>query len=75
MIDTASNTVAASVPVGSSVKIAVSPDGKHAYVTHDLNSLSVIDTASNKVVATVDVGKEPGGLALTPDGKYAYVVN
>jgi YVTN family beta-propeller protein len=62
--------------------VAVTPDGKHVYVTNSSttsSSVSVIDTASNTVVATVGVGI--GGIditawvAFTPDGKHAYVAN
>jgi YVTN family beta-propeller protein len=39
MIDTACNTVLATVPVGISPKrVAISPDGKHAYVTNYVGS-------------------------------------
>ena len=66
----------ATVTVGNApVAVAVTPDGKHAYVTNGTNgnSVSVIDTASNTVVATVPVGITPGAVAITPDGRYAYV--
>ena len=77
MIDTATNTVVATVAVGSGPSgVAVTPDGKHAYVTNaGFNTVSVIDTASNTVVATVPVGSFPVGVAVTPDGKHAYVTN
>ena len=70
MIDTASNMVVATVPVGSSpYGVAVTPDGKHAYVANiGSNNVSVIHTASNTVVATVPVGTGPVGVAVTPDG-------
>jgi YVTN family beta-propeller protein len=60
-IDTADNTVAATVPVGTfPAGVAVTPDGKHAYVPTTggvgPGSVSVIDTATNTVVATVGVG-------------------
>jgi YVTN family beta-propeller protein len=49
--------------------VAVTPDGKHAYVTNfNSNTVSVIDTASETVVATVAVGTAPFGVAVTPDG-------
>jgi len=66
VIDTATNTVVATVPVGLGFPngVAVTPDGKHAYVaigTPSLvpSSVSVIDTATNTVVATVPVGISP----------------
>ena len=77
MIDTATNTVVATVPVGTNpIGVAITPDGKHAYVTNfTSNNVSVIDTATNTVVATVPVGNNPVGVAVTPDGKHAYVAN
>ena len=77
MIDTATNTVVATVTVGTGpVGVAVTPDGKHAYVTNVVpNTVSVIDTATNTVVATIRWGLIPQGVAVTPDGKHAYVTN
>jgi YVTN family beta-propeller protein len=75
VIDTATNMVVATIPVGKFPGgVAVAPDGKHVYVTNNqANTVSVIDTASNTVVATVPVGASPKGLAVTPDGKHVYV--
>jgi YVTN family beta-propeller protein len=69
---------AATIPVGSlPYGVAVTPDGKHAYVTNEgSNNVSVIDTATNTVeAATIPVGSLPYGVAVTPDGKHAYVTN
>jgi YVTN family beta-propeller protein len=73
--DTATNTVVATVPVGNApLGVAVTPDGKHVYVTSDgFNNVSVIDTASNTVVATVTPVDEPFGVAIAADGKHAYL--
>jgi YVTN family beta-propeller protein len=79
VIDTATNTVAATITVGNGpVGVAVTPDGKHAYVTNaafSIGSVSVIDTAVNSVGDTIPVGTAPFGVAVTPDGKHAYVAN
>ena len=76
VIDTATNMVVATITVGSSPGIAVTPDRKHVYVTNpSSNSVSVIDTATNTVVKTITVGSNPFGVAITPDGKHAYVAN
>jgi YVTN family beta-propeller protein len=79
VIDTATNTVVATVPVGDfPTGAAVTPDGKHVYVVNFFsppNNVSVIDTATNTVVATVPVGNFPEGVAVAPDGKHAYVTN
>jgi YVTN family beta-propeller protein len=75
VINTATNTVAATIPVGTDPDgIAISPGGGTAYVSDSgSNSVDVIDTATNKVTATVPVGSKPGGIAITPDGGTAYV--
>ncbi len=77
VIDTASNTVTATVPVGNFPNgVAVTPDGAHVYVANVFdNAVSVIDTATNTVTATVKVGLIPWGVAVTPDGAHVYVAN
>ena len=77
MIDTASNTLIATVTVGGSPEgVAITPDSAFAYVTNSFSEdVSVIETASNTVIATVTVGIDPQDLAITPDGAFAYVVN
>ncbi|MEK8108201.1 hypothetical protein NKG94_30980 [Micromonospora sp. M12] len=66
MIDTATNTVIATVPVGFIPRGWRSPDGSRAYVTSQgPNTVSVIDTATNTVTATVPVGDSPIGVAIT----------
>ena len=56
--------------------MAITPDGKHAYVTNDGDgTVSVITTATGAVSAPITVGKSPVGVAITPDGKHAYVTN
>jgi YVTN family beta-propeller protein len=53
MIDTATNTVRGTIPLGASpLGVAVTPDGSMAYITNTGdNTVSVIDTAANTVVA------------------------
>ncbi|PYX60268.1 MAG: hypothetical protein DMG76_03360, partial [Acidobacteria bacterium] len=68
VIDTATNTVLATIPVGvGPIGVAITPDGARAYVTNDdSNTVSVIDTATNTLVATVPVGVRPVAVAITP---------
>jgi len=77
VINTATNNVTDTVPVGSFPKgITVSPDGKKVYVTNSWNdNVSVIDTAINAVTATVPVGRFPEGIAINPTGTKVYVTN
>ncbi len=65
------------IPVGDRPRgIAISPDGREAYVANaGDNTVSVIDTATKAVVATIAVGDEPQGIAFAPDGATAYVTN
>jgi YVTN family beta-propeller protein len=77
VIDTSTNTVVATVPVGATpLAVAVNPAGSRAYVANLVgNSVSVIDTTSNTVVATVAGVDFPQGIALNPAGTFAYVTN
>ena len=78
VISIATNTVVATVPVGSFPSgVAITPNGAFAYVSTGINfgSVSVIDTATNTVVATVPVGLTPRGIAIEPKGAFAYVAN
>src|ERR1700746_2045903 len=54
VIETATNTVVATIPVGIFPSgVAITPDGTRAYVANIFNSISVIDTATNAVVVTI----------------------
>ena len=77
VIDTATNTVVATVAVGTGpYGVAVNPAGTRAYVTNRLsNKYSVIDTFTKTVIATVAVGTNPIGVAVNPAGTRAYVAN
>src|SRR6516164_2662266 len=70
VIDTATNTVTATITVGTApFAVAVSPDGGTVYVANiDSDNVSAIATATNKVTATIPVGVNPFGVAVTPDG-------
>jgi len=71
VVDTATNTVVTTVPVGASpLGIAVDPDGTRVYVVNGCGAdvtcgftvggtISVLDTASDTVVATIAVGQGP----------------
>ncbi len=61
MINTATNTVTATVGVGTNpFGVSVSPDGSKVYVANfGSTSVSVINTATNIVTATVTVGSRP----------------
>lgn len=65
------------VPVGvAPVDVAITPNGKRAYVVNQGGpSVMAINTAAKSVVATIGMHGEggPNGVAITPDGKRAYV--
>ena len=65
------------IRVGNSpIWVAVSPDGRRAYITDfRSDSVSVIDTATDTVIAAISVGVGPRGVVVSPDGHRAYVVN
>jgi len=77
VIDTATNTLIATVPVGSyPFGVAVNPTETKVYVANRGSStVSVIDTATNTVTATIPVESGANGIAVTPDGKKVYVTN
>ena len=71
------NTGPATIAVGQGPEqLAITPDGKHLYVTNNNgNTVSVIDTATNTVTGTIGVGNYPSAISLTPDGQHLYVTN
>src|SRR5262252_5455382 len=76
VIDTVTNTVIATIPVGlSPFGVTVSLDGSKVYfVNSNTNTVSVIDTAMNTVIGSpIPVGLTPVGVAVTPDGSKVYV--
>jgi YVTN family beta-propeller protein len=63
VINTATNTVIATIPVGfAPFGVTVTPDSTKVYVTNQFsNNVSVIATATNTVIATIPVGPQPVG--------------
>ena len=65
VVDTGSNSVVATIPVGEFGQVAINPAGTYVYVTdYSNNQVLVIDTRQKTVVATVPVGHGPGGIAI-----------
>src|SRR5262249_21972482 len=81
VIATATNTVVATAAVdGAPIRLAVTPDGKRAFIAIrtpvNTGTVSVLDAAANTLVATETVTDFfIAGVAITPDGKQAYVAN
>ena len=77
VMDTATNLVTATVPVGvRPYGVAVSPSGAAVYVTNaDGGSVSVINASLNAVVATIPLGVGPDGIAVNPTRPALYVTD
>lgn len=75
VIDTATRTVVATIPVAAGPHgMTITPDGRWLYVSSDGSSVvSVIDTSTDHVTKTIEVGKSPHGVALVP-GKALLLV-
>lgn len=78
VINTQTNAMSASILLGnqdSPVRIAVTPDGGHAYVTGDAGHMWVVDTTVSALMSTITVsaGNPLDGVAFTPDGMRVYV--
>jgi len=73
-IDTLTDTVAATIPVGESAGgILVNPDGSRVYMTGSAARLKVIDTATN---AVTDGGQfSAGPVSLNPNGTRLYILD
>ena len=56
-------------------KIAITPDGKTAYVASGPGTVTPINTATNTPGKKIPVGRGPVWIAITPDGKTAYVAS
>jgi len=76
-IDTRTNTVAATIPVGEyCMPIAISPDRKYVYAPGRISqTLSVISTATNKVISTISVPGLLDGAVVSPDGSRVYITD
>ena len=76
VIDTLTNTVIDTITVGPSPwGIAITPDGRRAYVASRTAGIVVIDTSTNTVITTIPDSAMPLGVAIPPDGSRAYVSN
>jgi YVTN family beta-propeller protein len=79
-IRTATNTAVKAIKVGPlPVAIAITPDGKTAYVVNSgasARSVTPIDTATNTALKAIPLGPGlPGPVAITPGGTTAYVLS
>lgn len=77
VIDTATDSVIATIPVGDEPWRAYdSPDGTKMVVPNNGDqTISVIDTKTNKVIATFPGGEDMTGVNFVNGGKKAYVIS
>jgi YVTN family beta-propeller protein len=77
VIDTASNSVVATIPIHRlPYFISVEPSGHRAYVANSgSNSVSVIDLDRRREIAGVGAGEQPGLARISPDGRSLVVTN
>ncbi len=77
VIDTATNTVKNTIPVGSSPNgLAITYDGELVVVANrNSDNTSIIDTATQTVVATLSTGDHPYAVAAHPCRELAYVAS
>jgi YVTN family beta-propeller protein len=75
VIDTGTNTVTATIPVGQTpYGVAVTPDGSRVYIANELDgTVSVIDTATSTVTATIPIGNfvVAFGVFIQPGPRFA----
>jgi len=73
VIDAATNTVAATIPVNATT-VAASPDGAVLYAVSTWEgTLTALDAATHELRGSVAVGPSPRGIAVKPDGTRIYV--
>ncbi len=74
-IDPATNTVIATITVGSSpYGVAATPNGQRVWVSNWLaGTLNIIDTATNAIEDGAAISGNPHGIAFNPAGDRAYV--
>ena len=69
VIDGNTNTVIATIPIGSNVYgLSVDPDKNLIYATENqtLGKVAVIDGSTNTVIGTYDAGNVPIGVGVLP---------
>ena len=66
MIDTATNAIVATIPVGRRPwNMAMTPDGRKLYVAAGRsNAVAVVDTVTYRKIAEIPVGELPWGVAI-----------
>jgi YVTN family beta-propeller protein len=77
-VDVNAGKVVSAVETGQEVShmVAVTPDGKRAFVANiGSGSATAIDLDNGKKLADIVTGEGAEGIAITPDGKHVWVTN
>jgi len=77
VINTASNSVVATITdqMHHPTYVAITRNGRRAYVVNDLCCIRVVDTATRTVVNTIQVPDGPAGIFMSSDCTRAYLVH
>ena len=74
VLDSEKFSVVSTISVGDRPRyIAVTPDGKKAYVSNQWSNNTSVINLDTMNVATLNVGADRSAIAITPNGKKAYV--
>jgi YVTN family beta-propeller protein len=71
-IDTVTNQVMFTIPVGNSYDMVISPDGTRVYLADFYAGLVVVDTVKKLVIEKLSLGPVLG-IAITPNGTQLYL--
>jgi YVTN family beta-propeller protein len=75
-INTATSTPGTAIKLGGApYGIAITPDGKTAYVVDEEGSVIPVNTATSTPGTAIKLGGHPYEIAITPDGRTAYIVD
>lgn len=66
------------IPGSDSYSVAITPDGKEAYVVSYSNGVYIVDTSTLAIInpsSPISLPYNGNGIAISPDGKTAYVAS
>jgi YVTN family beta-propeller protein len=74
VVDTATNSILASILLAGPQRVAVAPDNSRVYVGSNGRGIAVIDPVTSTITHLIDIlGSNTTGIAFTPDSAHAYV--
>src|SRR5262249_16312139 len=73
-ISVATNSAGTAIRVSGAAAIAITTDGKTAYMANckTAGSVTPLDLATGTLGAAINVGNQPQGFAISPDGRTGY---